>query len=433
MTIPFKPFDDDDIPDPVEDDHVATPDTPAGSDLGGGHRASGGAGVTNETDETDEAGADVQLDEEATAAIAAAMTASAPKRGRSVLGSLAEGDETALGTAPTMSKAEAAGRNPEDRESSSGKSTPSSGSNGRRGKPLMGLAAIIVLAVLLAGVPMLRSAFQRTPKDRVGISYGGGPIEAIHFQKVVPPGHGLFFNGFFDSLYLYPSDQLNYILADTPDTDDAVVAPTSDRVTVTYQVAVYYRLNTDELQAFHEELGLRYRAYTDSGWKNLIRDTLRQQIESALQEETRRHTVADLYGDADLLVEVQNEVQATVSARLEAALGQRFFCGPTFSPGGECTNLTFIIKRTDIPESVAAAFESNKTSEVLIGTRENEVIQREQEAKGIAALAEALERSGPAYVLLKAIESGQINFWVLPDDGSIDITAPDGATPPTTE
>ena len=73
-----------------------------------------------------------------------------------------------------------------------------------------------------------------------------------------------------------------------------MVAPTSDRVTVSYQVAVYYKLNTDELRAFHEQLGLRYQAYTDDGWDALIADTLRQQIEAALQEETRRHTVADL-------------------------------------------------------------------------------------------------------------------------------------------
>ena len=62
----------------------------------------------------------------------------------------------------------------------------------------MGLAIVVLLAAALAGVPLLRSAFQRTPKDRVGISYGGGPVEGVHFQKIVAPGSGLFFNGFFD-------------------------------------------------------------------------------------------------------------------------------------------------------------------------------------------------------------------------------------------
>ena len=130
-------------------------------------------------------------------------------------------------------------------------------------------------------------------------------------------------------------------------------------------------------------------------------------------------------------MQIQQEIQATISARLEAALGRRFFCGPTFAPGGECGDPTFIIKRIDIPESVAAAFESNRTSEVLITTRENEVRQREQEARAIAVINEALQQNSRAYVLLKAIESGKINFWVIPEGNDVDLTAPESATPPT--
>ena len=127
-------------------------------------------------------------------------------------------DEPVLGTAPTLSKAEAAGRRPTGAGSSSDGTPPRDRRAKRRSRPVMGLAVVVLLAAALAGVPLLRSAFQRTPKDRVGISYGGGPVEGVHFQKIVAPGSGLFFNGFFDSLYLYPADQLNYILADTPGT-----------------------------------------------------------------------------------------------------------------------------------------------------------------------------------------------------------------------
>ena len=93
-------------------------------------------------------------------------------------------------------------------------------------------------------------------------------------------------------------------------------------------------------------------------------------------------------------------------------------------------NPTFVIKRIDIPESVAAAFESNRTSEVMITTRQNEVRQREEEARAIAAINEALQQNSRAYVMLKAIESGKINFWVIPEGADVDLTAPDTATPP---
>jgi regulator of protease activity HflC (stomatin/prohibitin superfamily) len=291
---------------------------------------------------------------------------------------------------------------------------------------------LLLLPLLLIGlalVPTVVSGLKKTPRDRVGISYGGGPFEGVHFQRIVQPGSNLFFNGFFDSLYLYPSDQFNYIVSQQQNEGaqpgrDAVVAPTRDRVQVTYQVAVYFKLNTDELREFHEQLGLRYRAYTTDGWNNLIRDTFRQQIENALQEETRKIDVGDLVGNADLLVELQDNVQAKLTQRLEEALGQQFFCAPTFQPGDDCGDPTFVVKKVDIPTSVAKAFEDVRTSEIQVETKENEVRQREAEARAI----DALGLTGQEYDILKAIESGKITFWVLDGESGITITGPDTGT-----
>ena len=144
------------------------------------------------------------------------------------------------------------------------------------------------------------------------------------------------------------------------------MAPTKDRVQVEYQIAAYFKLNTDRLRDFHEQLGLRYKAYTSSGWDNLIRNTFRQQIENALQQETRRYDVADIYGNDELLTTLQTDVQTTLSERLEAALGEQYFCGPTFKPGGECTEITFVIKKIDLPKSVIAAFEAKRNSQIAV-------------------------------------------------------------------
>lgn len=317
------------------------------------------------------------------------------------------------------------------------KASPGSGSGSgdsrRRGiGPFRGAALILVVVLGLALVPLVAGGLKKTPKDRVGISYGGGPIEGSHYQRVVQPGSRLFFNGFFDPLYLYPADQQNYIVSKVPTEGakrkaDSVVAPTQDRVQVAYQLAVYYKLNTDLLRPFHEQFGLKYQAYTDAGWDRLIQDTFRQQIEGALQQETRRYVVADIYGDADLLLKVQNEVQSTLSERLQLAMGKRYFCAPTFRPGGRCDDPTFVIKSVDIPKSVVDAFEANRTSEIKIKTKSNEVKQRQEEAQGIEALNAALGDNGDVYALLKAIESGSVNFWVLPSNGGVALNTPSGA------
>jgi hypothetical protein len=285
--------------------------------------------------------------------------------------------------------------------------------------------AVVLAVILLACMPTVAAGLKKTPRDRIGISYGGGPFEATHFQRIVQPGSSLFFNGFFDPLYLYPADQVNYIISKDQGVGanknpDSVTAPTLDRVQVDYQIAVYFKLNTDLLQTFHEQLGLRYNAYTDDGWNRLIQDTFRQQIENALQEETRRINVGDLFSSADVLVTLQSNVQKTLSQRLEDSLGQRFFCAPTFRPGGNCGDPTFVIKKVDIPASVVKAFEDNRTSAIQILTKTNEIAQREAEAKAIAALG----LTGQEYDTLKAIESGNITFWVLPNNGGITLTPP---------
>lgn len=322
---------------------------------------------------------------------------------------------------------------------------PRNGGGGRTWRPprierSWWLLVVPVLIIVLAFTPAFISGLKKTPRNRIGISYGGGPFEATHFQRVVQPGSGLFFNGFFDPLYLYPSDQQNYIVSQNYGVGsqlkpDSIVAPTKDRVLATYQVAVYFKLNTDRLRAFHEQLGIQYRAYTTTGWNNLIRDTFRQQIENALQEETRQVDVADLFGNAKLLVSLQDRVQTKLSQRLHAALGQQFFCAPTFNPGGRCGDPTFIIKAVNIPSSVAQAFQDNRTSGIQILTKQNEIAQRQAEAQSIAALG----MTGDQYDMLKAVESGKINFWVLPNNGGVTITGPStgaagsgSSAPPTT-
>lgn len=287
---------------------------------------------------------------------------------------------------------------------------------------------VVVALVLLALTPAFFGSLKKTPRNMVGISYGGGPFESAHYQRIVQPGSSLFFNGWFDPLYLYPADTQNYIVSLNPRLGstrgkDSIIAPTSDRVQLTFQVAIYFRLNIDLLRQFHETLGLQYTAYKSAGWNALLQDTFRQNIENAVQEETRRYTVAQLYGNSQNLQQLQAAVEKSFGQRLIAALGQPFFCSPTYRPGGTCNPPTFIVKQIDIPNTVSNAYVSQRAAAIQIQ-------QRQDEAQGIAAIAKQLQIVGQNYVLLKAIESGSINFWAIPANSALTLpTSSTGAAP----
>ena len=291
----------------------------------------------------------------------------------------------------------------------------------------LALVGLIFLIALFAAFP-----FKKVPRDQVGLSYGGGAFEGATFQGVHDPGSSMFFNGWGDRLYLYPVTQRSYIITQTGEGDvqGTIVASSQDRIAVGFEVATYFKLNLNLVRDFHETIGLKYRAWEDEGWNQMLAESFRQQIEFALQREARKYAVADLYSNDQTLQDIQHAIGTTLQTNVTEVLGKSYFCGVEYEAGDlDCPDFTFVIRHVTIPDEVKKAFESNRTSEIAIVTRENEVKQAELEAEAIAKRQEALESCGQTCILYEAIQSGGITFWVIPD-GQTNLTIPAGGTTP---
>ena len=308
--------------------------------------------------------------------------------------------------------------------------------NGTRLRVLPIIVGIVAVFFLLATLVMW--PFEKVPNGYVGLSYGGGLVEGQHFQGEKYGPTSLFFNGFGDHLFLYPATQRNYIISlNAAEGDrneaDSITALNADGVEVQYEVAVYFKLNLDKLQEFHQNIGLKYHAWCDGGavncsdgWENMLNDSFRQQLENALQKVTRGYKT-DAFLQTDTLNTIQASVAGSLKENVNSVLGDDYFCGPAYVQGtGACPDFELVLKKPTLPGAVTDRYSEVQQSLITIQTKENEVKQAELQAEAIDKLNKALSsaQSADAYVLLKAIESGKINFWVIPQGGNLTLQTP---------
>jgi hypothetical protein len=267
---------------------------------------------------------------------------------------------------------------------------------------VVGVVAAIFVIVLLS---MLASAFKSTPVDKVGLSYTGGPIAGTHFQRVVKPGSGQFFNGFFASLRELPATQRNYIVSKNADEGDRhradfLPGPTKDRVIAELELAVTFKLNTESgtVRRFYEQLCVKYHCEDLSpggGWDKLLNDNFRQVLENAVQQETRQINAADLNNNQEVISKMQRDIASHLKDDFNQVLGGNYFCGPTFDRErpSVCPDFKFVIKNITLPAALQDAFTAQQASAAQVVVKQNEAAQAKATAEGVAAQQNAVQGS----------------------------------------
>lgn len=263
------------------------------------------------------------------------------------------------------------------------------------------LKVLLVAAGLLAAAGC---ASVNPPPSEAALGYSGGPVQGIHYKLVAQPGSGLTWLGIFDNGYLYPTTVRTYIISKDPGEGDranvdSVHAPTKDGVEASYELAVNFKLNVSRLRRFHEAIGLdRHAFWTDDqpsdGWRGTLNDFFRQQIENALQDESRTLTADDLWRNAETFGRINDSLARQLRDRINTAVGGNYFCGPTFAgPVAEddqsvaCPDMQVAVKRVTLPQGIVESYANQKVAENAKITATN---------NGDAAIVEAQKKQAAA-------------------------------------
>ena len=281
----------------------------------------------------------------------------------------------------------------------------------------LGIIAVVAIIVL----SMVGTAFGSTPVDKIGLHYSGGPIDGVKFDGIVEPGSGTRFLGFLDELVLLPVTQRDYIVSLHPEEgerrgSDSILAPARGGVEMQFEIAAYFTLNTSPqvVRRFYERVCVKFACDSESGWDEMLNNNFRKPIEQAIQEQSRQHSVDELYGgqggetagtgeEVPLLVAIQEDIAQDLKENVNRILGGNYFCGPTFNRAEPdvCPDFEFqIISATPTSEAVRNSFADNAASQQAIITAQNKAQAKVAEAEGQRKSQEALNNlyADPNYI-----------------------------------
>ncbi len=298
------------------------------------------------------------------------------------------------------------------------------GSGGVKAKVIGSLVLAVIAIIVLFNI----FNFADTDANKIGLHYGGGVVEDKKFKSVIPPGSTNKLIGPGDTVYAYPTDQRSYIIggagADT-DGGDEVTVVSRDNVRLGVRVQVYFTLNRNEdtLKSFHERIGLKTDAYEDRGWNEMLQSYFRPQIDRALAAVATNYSWAELYNNEAKKSAFQTAAATEFTRLLPAAVGGDYFCGPSYTGNNACGDLSFTIQKpTPLDKGIIDGLEAKQRAELAKATQEQKNQQVNVELQSVKQQVAMLGAQG--YLLKTAIESGKIQFMVIPQNGNVSIPVP---------
>lgn len=283
---------------------------------------------------------------------------------------------------------------------------------------------ILVLPILfLAGACGMKSS----AVNELCLIYSGGVVEDKNYEGLLEPGSTNKSTGYGSKTYCYKTDQRSYIANAKNNGADSgpveVVSQDDVRLAVDYQL--YFTVNQKEeiIRTFHENLGVKTKAWKEDGWKQLLREYFEPQIERALEAAALKSNWRDLYASEEARIAFQTATVANLKRNIKEVIGNDYFCGPQYTGENECGDFTFTVgKPNPVNGDIIAAIEAEQTAaaNTIAQEQKNAQVRAELEVK-----KELVALYGPEGALLyEAIRNGQVKIMVVPEDGSVSVNAP---------
>ncbi len=293
-----------------------------------------------------------------------------------------------------------------------------------KAKVIGGAILLVIFLIVLFNI----FNFADTDANKIGLHYGGGVVEEKKFKSIIPPGATNKLIGPGDTVYDYPIDQRSYIIggagADTENADEVTVV-SKDNVRLGVRVQVYFTLNRDQpvIQSFHERIGLKTDAYEPAGWDAMLQSYFRPQIDRALAAVATNYNWAELYNNEAKKSAFQTAAAKEFTRLLPLAVGGDYFCGPSYTGNNPCGELSFTIQKpTPLDKGIIDGLEAKQRAELAKQAQEQKNQQVNVELQSVKQQVAMLGANG--YLLKTAIESGKIQFMVIPQNGNVSIPVP---------
>lgn len=276
---------------------------------------------------------------------------------------------------------------------------------------------IIAVGLILA---LAGCSSMETQADEQGIRYEGGIIfaQAPVFKSCQLPSQQTYGDP-GDGTYIYPAGQRTLKFSADPGSDSppiTVSAPSpggGQPIVLTVSGVVTFTPNFNDcgiFQAFHEQIGRKFSAYTPEGWAEMIRTYIKDPTDRAADNAALGFDWVQLSSDAAVKTQWEQAVAAALPGMIRQLAG-----GDYFTING------VLLQRPDLPADVVAAIQRTEAARQEAKTAEQIQAAAANFPGGIAAYQAFQQQQA----INDAIRSGNVKVLPVPQ-GSPIIVNPGG-------